>query len=119
MKPDFFNIYTGDNPIKEVQVSISDLTNGSARIKMEDIPIRVTHNWWQASEQGAMKAEIPSYTPELMLFNEIDFNSWQSKPAELPENKIQVSPRPALTPIVLNSFPFVYARTTIPRLPTT
>lgn len=83
----FFNIYTGDNPIKEVQVSISDLTNGSARIKMEDIPIRVTHNWWQASEQGAMKAEIPSYTPELMLFNEIDFNSWQSKPAELPENK--------------------------------
>jgi len=65
----FFNIYAGDTDLTSVTTSVSDLTNGSNVIDQAKIKIRTVKNWWQAGKQ-VNKEIIPTYVPELLLYND-------------------------------------------------
>lgn len=82
----FFNIYAGEAPLKSTQVSISDLLSDTTRISRKNITLRITHNWWQASNIGVMKTKVPTYTPELLIFNEPNFAEWERNKIGIPED---------------------------------
>ena len=83
----FFNLYSGFKSQLEIKVNITDLMGKTKSIMAKDIEVRTTHNWWQASNSGVMKTKLPSYTPELLVFDEVQFSDWMSNPKNLPDNQ--------------------------------
>lgn len=82
----FLNIYAGEAPLNSTQVNISDLESGTTHISQKIIKIRIVHNWWQASDIGVMKTKIPIYTPELLIFNEPNFDKWEHDKIGIPDD---------------------------------